>query len=89
MASFYSLPEWVALIRGNSGQIPIILVGNKYDLAQQMNIPSPTSELENFQKRFEINEYIETSAKDGNNIERAFQILIENIKNKKNSSSYI
>ena len=83
MASFYSLPEWVALIRRGSGLIPIVLVGNKYDLAQQMNIQTPTSELENFQKRFEIYEYIETSAKNGNNIERAFQVLLQKIKTKR------
>ena len=31
-ATFEQIPEWLRIIRQNAGMIPIILVGNKYDL---------------------------------------------------------
>jgi len=31
-ATFEQIPEWLRIIRKNAGMIPIILVGNKYDL---------------------------------------------------------
>ncbi|MHA1585239.1 MAG: Rab family GTPase [Promethearchaeota archaeon] len=32
-STFEQIPEWLKIIRENAGLIPIILVGNKYDLA--------------------------------------------------------
>jgi Ras-related protein Rab-1A len=31
-ATFEGIPEWLRIIRTNAGMVPIILVGNKYDL---------------------------------------------------------
>ena len=31
-ATFEQIPEWLKIIRENAGMVPIILVGNKYDL---------------------------------------------------------
>ncbi len=31
-ATFEEIPEWLRIIRQNAGMVPIILVGNKYDL---------------------------------------------------------
>jgi small GTP-binding protein len=31
-ATFEQIPEWLRIIRQNAGMVPIILVGNKYDL---------------------------------------------------------
>jgi len=31
-ATFEQIPEWLRIIRENAGMVPIILVGNKYDL---------------------------------------------------------
>ena len=31
-ATFEQLPEWIGIIRKHAGMVPIILVGNKYDL---------------------------------------------------------
>ena len=31
-ATFEEIPEWLKIIRSNAGMVPIILVGNKYDL---------------------------------------------------------
>ena len=33
-STFEQIPEWLKIIRENAGLIPIILVGNKYDLAE-------------------------------------------------------
>ena len=31
-ATFEQIPEWLMIIRKNAGMIPIVLIGNKYDL---------------------------------------------------------
>lgn len=80
IGSFYTLPEWVELVRRGAGEIPIILVGNKSDLAQQANLSFVKPEIEVFIRKFGLKEYIETSAREGTNIDQMFHSLLSNIR---------
>ena len=57
---------------GSEGKIPIVLIGNKYDLAKKYKLG-----VENFKTASNIAKYPSffTSAKNGENVEEAFFIL--------------
>ena len=54
-----------------------ILIGNKIDLKEQRVVS--TEDGQSFAKEINASDYIETSAKYGENVERAFQNLVHNI----------
>lgn len=76
VGSFYTLPEWVEIVRRGAGEIPIILVGNKSDLAHQANLSFTKPEIKIFIRKFGLKSYIETSARDGSNVDQVFQTLL-------------
>ncbi len=63
---------------GTAGKIPIIIVGNKSDLAEQGYRSVKKEEILNYCNKIPC-EYIETSAQDGSGIEEAFYLLIRKI----------
>ena len=72
--SFDLIPDWLDKIQDNGGtEIVIMLVGNKTDLEPQREVTT-----EQGQKYAQKNglAFIETSAKDGNNVELAFNTII-------------
>jgi small GTP-binding protein len=69
--SLLKLPGWVSSIKKSvKKSIPMIMVGNKLDLKRQVE----RSEGEDLAKRINCI-YLETSAKTGENVENAFEIL--------------
>jgi Ras-related protein Rab-1A len=76
--SFASIPQWyvdVTKALGNQQKV-ILLVGNKVDLVDERKVTP--AEIKALQDRLKL-EYIETSAKSGTNIDKAFEILIDKI----------
>lgn len=76
--SFLNLKEWISLIKANSPQAPILLMGTKADLGYH-----PTLSLElarEFVRSNNLIDYIEVSTKNNLNIEIPFIRLIESIK---------
>ncbi|NHI91141.1 MAG: GTP-binding protein [Candidatus Lokiarchaeota archaeon] len=67
--SIKNLEKWYTKIRELSGKIPILIVGNKYDLAEEINKKG-----EKFANKKKMG-YIETSVKTGLNIQESFNIL--------------
>jgi len=67
------LAEVPQMIRQHVGEIPIMLVGNKSDLAEERTISIDHGTA--FAKSNDLLEYIEISAKTGENCERIFEIL--------------
>ena len=72
--SFKNVVEWLETIREESAKIPVVLFGNKCDLADQRKISK--EEAESFAKKNDI-PYFETSAKDNINLEEGLDKIIE------------
>ena len=75
--SYNNLKEWIKLIREECGKhMQIIMVGNKCDLDSERKISQ--EEVINYARKENL-EYIETSCKTGENIEKAVKTLCEKI----------
>jgi len=72
--TFENLPGWIALVKENlDDKVPILLMGNKKDLVELREIDE--EEAIKFAEDSHIISYIETSAKSGESVETAFEIL--------------
>ena len=69
--SLLKLPGWISSIKKSvKKSIPMIILGNKSDLEHQVE----RSEAEDLARRLNC-EYLETSAKTGDNVELAFETI--------------
>ena len=73
-------PEWLVDIRLHSGDIPVVLVGNKIDLGEhRMDSKNHAMMLK---ERFGLPSLLEISAKSGKNVDKLLEVLIRLIKNR-------
>ena len=72
-ATLDALQEWIIDIRKAVENIPIILVGNKFDLEELREVSK--EEAIDFMRRNHCSGYIETSAKTGENVEESYEVL--------------
>ena len=77
--SFNHLNKWIEHIKENSSGSPVILIGNKSDLENNRQVSKQEGEAKAKNNGIA---FLETSALDGNNIELAFQTLVEEIYDK-------
>lgn len=70
--SFENVNFWYQKIKDLSGDIPLILLGNKIDMIQERTVSIEEAEKE--AKNFGV-EYFETSAKLNKNVDKAFESL--------------
>ena len=83
--SFINLKSWMKDIKEEcSADIPMILVGNKLDLEDKRVIDKERAM--EFAKNEKL-EYIETSSKTGENINKALSLIIEKIYQRADSNS--
>ncbi len=75
MASFISIDKWQQLLRKRNEELPIILVGTKYDLEEFSMVADYYAKLT--QKRFNMINYVKTSAKWGLNVDDVFILLVK------------
>lgn len=80
--SFDNLPHWINGLENNNGLVPLIIVGNKSDLREHSNSEVTKEEAEAYAKTISEwgnveTRYVETSALLGENVDFAFQTLIE------------
>ncbi|MGV9206184.1 MAG: Rab family GTPase [Promethearchaeia archaeon] len=78
--SLENLDHWLESVRSKNYYIPILLVGTKADLNNQVQIDDEY--VKEIKVEYEIDAYIKTSAKSGKNVERVFQ-RIANLSPKK------
>jgi small GTP-binding protein len=81
-ATFQHVTDWLNDLRQIAEpDIVIVLVGNKADLTQQEDNKREVTreEAEEWARRNGILEYVETSAKSGENVEKAFMRVAERI----------
>ena len=76
--SFDNIDFWISKLNELSGEIPFIIIGNKIDKKDERLVP-----LEEAKKKSDIYrvEYMETSAKSNENIDKAFESLSVQILN--------
>lgn len=73
-STFKHLGDWLALIRETVPEVPIVLIGTKVD------IPDATTDsktYDEFVKEQKLAGFFLTSSKDGTNIDKAFDFLVE------------
>ncbi|MFX0134210.1 MAG: GTP-binding protein [Candidatus Hodarchaeota archaeon] len=71
--SFYNIGKWFKEVYDNAGQIPLILIGNKIDLADHQ---VSTEEAKTISDRYNTL-YFETSAKSGELVNSVFTTLVK------------
>ncbi len=84
-STFKKLNEWYEIVTQNSKHLTIILVGSKCDLVKAKGAIDFEEVLE-FQKSHNIEGYIETSSKTGENNKDVFEQLVRKIKDKMNKN---
>lgn len=77
MHSFEKVDEWVGIVRKYDPKLPLVLLGSKADLTDQILIKDETV-LEK-KKQFNFIDYLKTSAKTNLNIDKAFEVLLRAI----------
>lgn len=83
LESFQNLKHWIRDLRKYcSENVELILVGNKSDLKEEIVISS--SEAREFAQAENIKYVIESSAKNGENVEKAFELLLNNVLESRN-----
>ncbi len=73
--TFDSIEEYFDDIRERSGNIPIILVGNKNDLKKDIGETIPREKIIQMVNQYNLFEYIETSALESKNVYKLFYRL--------------
>jgi GTPase SAR1 family protein len=73
--TFDSIEDYFDDIRDRSGNIPIILVGNKNDLKKDIGETIPREKIIQMVNQYNLFEYIETSALEMENVDKMFYQL--------------
>ncbi len=80
--SFKNLGDWLNIIRSESTNLPILLLGTKYDLTDKILIHD--EDIQEVLKKEHFVGYLKTSAKTGLNVNEAFAVLTDAIFKHKN-----
>ena len=75
--SLERIPEWVNICRKENPNLPILFLGSKADLAEDMNISKDY--IMSYKEQFNLYDYLEVSSKTGNNVESAFESVTRKI----------
>ena len=76
--SYKHITSWHEDIKKYTGDLPIVLFGNKVDLVKKKDLDDP--KVKKIIKEKDFLGYYKTSAKTGENVFSAFQAIIKNIK---------
>ena len=71
------LPDWTQIIREHAGDIPIMLVGSKVDLEKYRAVTREEGILA--AKKYNLSSFVELSSKTGQNVEKAFDVITEEL----------
>ena len=77
IGTLLNLDEWVDIVRKYNTNIPIILLGSKLDLPEAVTFND--AKAEEYLKKYEFSHYLKVSSKTGQNVEKAFELLLEEI----------
>ncbi len=71
------LPDWTQNIREHAGDIPIMLIGSKKDLEEFRVVTREEGILA--AKKYNLTSFVELSSKTGENVEKAFKVITEDL----------
>jgi small GTP-binding protein len=75
-ATLDNIPEWTSIVRQKGGKIPIMLCGSKIDLEKtQREVPRELGI--QIAEKNDLSSFVEVSAKDNINVDKAFQVISE------------
>ncbi|MHA2283989.1 MAG: Rab family GTPase [Promethearchaeota archaeon] len=74
-SSLDHLYEWTQIVRDNTGDIPIMLIGSKLDLNEYREVTYDEGLL--IAKKYNLASFLEISSKTGENVEKAFETMIK------------
>ncbi len=86
-ASFKHVVDWYKDIKKFCGEIPMILFGNKVDLVDESKLND--EKIQKFIKKNNFIDYYYTSAKTGQNVEKAFKAIVKVLQNKYKSKNSV
>ena len=69
------LPDWTSIIREHAGDIPIMLIGSKYDLDEFRAVPREHGITA--ARKYNLASFVEVSSKTGHNVEKCFDVITE------------
>ena len=75
--SLNNLDEWVSICRKFGPDLPIVLLGSKLDLVEDIQVEDDY--VLELKENYNFLDYIKTSSKTGENVKKAFDILLEKI----------
>ncbi|CAL1298861.1 unnamed protein product [Larinioides sclopetarius] len=76
ISTFAELPGWLSLLRSVNDKAALVIVGNKIDEVELKDVSiSAVKEFASWHKL----DFVETSAKTGENVEQIFQLLVKKI----------
>ncbi|MFW9820882.1 MAG: Rab family GTPase [Candidatus Thorarchaeota archaeon] len=81
--SFKHVTDWYKEIKKFCGDIPLVLFCNKVDLVDESKLEE--EKIQKFIKKNDFINYYLTSAKTGQNVEKAFKAIIEALQNRMKS----
>jgi len=72
-SSLIHLPEWVEIVKKESKEIPVMMIGGKLDLHDRRSVYS--KDAVDLAKKYQLYDYMECSSKTGENVEMIFYKL--------------
>ncbi len=77
MSTLDSLEEWVGICRTQDKNLPILFCGTKIDLVEERSVASDYAK--GFLQQLNLFDYLEVSAKTGENVEKSFETIVKKI----------
>jgi len=74
--------KWVDLVRSEREDLPIVFIGNKVDIEDKIMVGDDV--LEEMMEKHDMATCLKTSAKTGQNVDKAFETIAELVYNHKN-----
>lgn len=72
-----NLQQWVNIVRKGNNGIPILFLGTKLDLLEDLMVDDEYAL--SFKEQFELFDYIKISSKSGENVQKSFELLTQRI----------
>ncbi len=77
MKTLNQIDNWVKIVRKYNSTLPIVFIGSKCDLKEKISV-SDDYALQ-FKEKYNFFEYIKTSSKTGENIEKVFELITKKV----------